>query len=114
MIGGNLIELRRLMDSLTGKVHISLRLHHQTLLLPAEADDVVGRLEFHFIKLHVQLLRQQVYRQKAHVVTAMLIFLAGVAQAHDEPVHRPGFFQKSDFSKIIGNSSLFACIIYQR
>ena len=93
MVGGDLIELHRLMDSLTGKVHISLRLHHQTLL-PAEANDVVGGLEFHLIELHVQLLRQQVHREKAHVVAGMLILLAGIAQAHDEPVHRSaGFFK---------------------
>ena len=93
MIGGDLIELHRLMDSLTGKVHISLRLHHQALLAP-EADDVIGRFELHFVQFHVQLFRQQIHREKAHVVAGMLILLAGVAQAHDKPVHRSaGFFK---------------------
>ena len=78
MIGGDLIELHRLMDGFAGEVHIGLGLHHQALLAP-EADDVIGRFELHFVQFHVQLLRQQVHREKAHVVAGMLILLTGVS-----------------------------------
>ena len=93
MVGGNFVELRSLMDGFAGEVHIGLGLHHQALLAP-EADDVIGRFELHFVQFHVQLFRQQIHREKAHIVAGVLIFLAGIAQAHDEPVHRPaGFFK---------------------
>ena len=93
MVGGNFVELRSLTDGFAGEVHIGLGLHHQALLAP-EADDVIGRLELHFVQFHVQLFRQQIHREKAHIVAGVLIFLAGIAQAHDEPVHRPaGFFK---------------------
>ena len=84
MVGGNFVELRSLMDGFAGEVHIGLGLHHQALLAP-EADDVIGRFELHFVQFHVQLFRKQIHREKAHIVAGVLIFLAGIAQAHDQP-----------------------------
>ena len=57
MVRGNLIELSRLPDRLTGEIHIGLRLHHQTPR-PGEFKNMICGLELYLVQLHAFLLRQ--------------------------------------------------------
>ena len=84
ILGWNLEKGGKLQNRPPGQVHIGLGFQ-QKQLDAVVIGLIVQPLKFQLIDLDPQILGQNVQRPEAAVVAGALVFLTGIAKAHNEP-----------------------------
>ena len=87
MIGGDLIELSRLADSLTGEVHIRLR-KHQKRTLTRDLALCRQSLKTRAVANDFLFAREDVHRHKSRIVTGGDVIATRISESDDEPLDR--------------------------